>query len=377
MTTDYYELLGVSPTASDAVIRAAFRTLVADATSDQPRFAALNEAFDVLKDPEKRAAYDQQRLAASPERTVAGFERTMAGAERTVAGFERTVAGTVGTGQTTPAGAIVRAADAPPPAPRPDTCSACGTATPPGSVWCPECGLRCGTIAGALPGGASLPAPTLVARDGRTWTLTMGTNTVGRERADITLTDPSVSRSHARLTVDSANRVLLADAGSTNGTRCGGAKIAPSREIDLSDGTELVFGNVALVIRIPSPPGLSRTALPAGSAPASAPVAAIAGSGAAVPRLVAADGTIHRLSAAQNIVGRKTDCTIVISGDPHVSGRHARIDWQDGKCHFTDLGSTNGSWVGSERSEPGRTFALTDGVTITVGKTRLTFRMGV
>ncbi|MDH3580776.1 MAG: molecular chaperone DnaJ [Hyphomicrobiales bacterium] len=69
---DYYETLGVSRDADDAQIKNAFRTLAKelhpdrnpdDAASEQ-RFKEVNEAYEALKDPQRRAAYDQFGHAA-------------------------------------------------------------------------------------------------------------------------------------------------------------------------------------------------------------------------------------------------------------------------------------------------------------------------
>lgn len=50
------------------------------------------------------------------------------------------------------------------------------------------------------------------------------------------------------------------------------------------------------------------------------------------------------------MVGRSRDCDLILR-DPTVSGRHARLAWEDGKILLEDLGSANGTFVGSKRIE--------------------------
>ena len=69
---DYYELLGVPRAADDAAIKAAYRKLAKEHHPDrkngckesEARIKAINEAYHVLKDPQKRAAYDRFGHAA-------------------------------------------------------------------------------------------------------------------------------------------------------------------------------------------------------------------------------------------------------------------------------------------------------------------------
>src|SRR5206468_3474023 len=64
---DYYETLGVSKTATDDEVRSAFRKLARkyhpdvakDKKAAEEKFKEINEAYEVLGDPEKRKKYDQ------------------------------------------------------------------------------------------------------------------------------------------------------------------------------------------------------------------------------------------------------------------------------------------------------------------------------
>ncbi|GAA2010605.1 J domain-containing protein [Nocardioides kribbensis] len=58
MTPSWYDVLGVDPDASTEEVRAAWRAAIADLDPADRRFRSLNQAAEVLLDPERRAAYD-------------------------------------------------------------------------------------------------------------------------------------------------------------------------------------------------------------------------------------------------------------------------------------------------------------------------------
>ncbi|GAA4009053.1 hypothetical protein GCM10022280_02310 [Sphingomonas swuensis] len=69
---DYYAVLGVAPEAESGAIRMAYRNLMRRHHPDvnpsddaAARATEINEAYDCLGDPDKRAAYDRQRSKGS------------------------------------------------------------------------------------------------------------------------------------------------------------------------------------------------------------------------------------------------------------------------------------------------------------------------
>lgn len=83
---DYYELLEVERTADEKTLKSSYRRLAMECHPDrnpgcdksEAKFKAISEAYDVLKDPQKRAAYDRFGKAAFENGGMGGGGRGQA-----------------------------------------------------------------------------------------------------------------------------------------------------------------------------------------------------------------------------------------------------------------------------------------------------------
>src|SRR6187402_2681590 len=75
LTTDYYEVLQISPNADPDTVHRVYRLLAQrfhpdnQSTGDSEKFRTLTEAYQVLGDPEQRAQYDVHRPEMQKERS--------------------------------------------------------------------------------------------------------------------------------------------------------------------------------------------------------------------------------------------------------------------------------------------------------------------
>lgn len=105
--------------------------------------------------------------------------------------------------------------------------------------------LRPGTmlVAGDMAPGQG--TATLTLPDGRRVVLEQGTVTLGRlPECELAVADPNASRRHAEVRPGTDNTWLVADLGSTNGTKVNGVKISGPRQLD--DGDEITVGSTTI-----------------------------------------------------------------------------------------------------------------------------------
>ena len=79
-------------------------------------------------------------------------------------------------------------------------------------------------------------------------------------------------------------------------------------------------------------------------------------------------GTTLPLTSSAILVGRAPSCTLVLDDD-YSSSRHARLYPENGQWFVEDLGSTNGTFLGSARVD--RPMPVAAGAPVRVGKSVL------
>lgn len=193
---------------------------------------------------------------------------------------------------------------------------------------------------------------------------------------DLVLPDASVSLRHASIRTNGAEYVLV-DEGSTNGTFVGDARLTPHVPRTLRTGDRLRLGRVWVEVRV-------------GAAPVTRDVAGttrdialrmvndmlLAGGGDTSARLTVHggpdDGAVLRLAREGRpyVAGRGEGCDLPLA-DPDCSREHSVFVRRGTQTWVMDLGSKNGTFLGSKKLPPHTETRLHSGRTVQVGRTLL------
>ena len=236
----------------------------------------------------------------------------------------------------------------------PVQCPICGQMNPPGEIYCIECGFLLSSAAPTelAPQGAY---PKLRDSAGREFLLKAGENIIGRDpSSDVLISDGTVSRRHACIIIEE-NHAYIQDLGSTNGTQLNGQPVGAERT-PLPPNAQLQFGSVPMTLELPE-----SFETPTVAAEVAPPLA----------YLVGIDDPSLRfpLYARPQRIGRRAGNDIVIP-DAYVSGQHAQIEIVGADVRITDLGSTNGTFIGETKVAPNMPTTAPPDATLTLGKTQ-------
>ncbi len=238
----------------------------------------------------------------------------------------------------------------------PVQCPICGQMNPPGELYCIECGFLLSSEQPVAPPVSEGVFPRLRDATGREFLLKAGENLIGRDpSADVLLNDGTVSRRHARILVES-NTAYIEDLGSTNGTTLNGQPVPPGQRVPLPPQAELRLGSVMLTVELPE--GFEVPVVAEEVAP---PLAYLVNTEDSSQR--------YPLYARPLKIGRRPGNDIVIP-DPYVSGTHAMIEIVGDEVRITDLGSTNGTFLGETRLTPNLPTPVEPGMVLTLGKSQ-------
>ncbi len=195
----------------------------------------------------------------------------------------------------------------------------------------------------------------------QTYVLPDGDTTFGRGTDnDLALEDEEISRHHAVLTF-SANKLLLEDLGSTNGTFIDGVQLNPRQKYPLKIGQFVVMGLHTLYVEAPDSVGVmhsaSRTMVMPGEAIAlRTPGVGLPGEDpktmldAEVPVAQTAVRTMNLDGHDKVTIGRASDNQVVLN-HPLVSRYHAILERMGKRFVIKDLRSSNGIYVNDQKIE--------------------------
>ncbi len=203
---------------------------------------------------------------------------------------------------------------------------------------------------------------------------------IGRgEGSDVRLPDPSVSHRHATLRQRGSD-YLIVDEGSTNGTWVGTVRLASQSPRVIKSGERVRVGRVELEVVVDHRAAATATPKATRELALELVSAALAAQGERLTVVVEATPTSGgkpkklRLEelGREYVVGRSPKCDLPLE-DSDCSRRHVGITRQGDALRVRDLGSKNGTKLGSRVLAPEKKVAWLPDSEVRLGATRLTY----
>jgi pSer/pThr/pTyr-binding forkhead associated (FHA) protein/uncharacterized protein YraI len=188
---------------------------------------------------------------------------------------------------------------------------------------------------------------------------------------DLIIDDQSLSRRHARLTFE-AGRLMVEDLGSANGTFAGSQRLEANTPSLVAEDDVLRLGDVELRY---TPPITERPAASSSAGQATmmmdGPVAATR-FGALRIRMPDGAQRDFAMDVPSITVGRAPENQLVID-DTTVSRRHARLSVESSRLLIEDLGSANGTFIGTQRLGANKPSLVSEDQPVRVGDVELRY----
>ena len=205
---------------------------------------------------------------------------------------------------------------------------------------------------------------------------------IGAGRAsdnELVVDDISVSRRHAQLTFD-AGQMLVEDLASGNGTYLGSQRIAPNTPTPVPPDQAVRLGDVELRFvpveapKLVRPPARESIGAQAGTMIMAGPSGSAAPNVYGLLRVKTPDGKSREFGLDQPTItiGRSSDNQLTLD-ENSVSRRHARLTVESGRLMIEDLGSANGTYIGSQRLAPQNPGLVSEDQVVRVGDVEIRY----
>lgn len=159
-----------------------------------------------------------------------------------------------------------------------------------------------------------------------------GVFVIGRKSpSDILINDDKISSQHVQIIHNENNEVYLIDLNSSNGTYINGKQLNPGVPYPITNQDQITLSSGPIQLTF-NPDNFQSISSQKDEL--------------SKKRALGSTNIMERLNAKGKVViGRGSDCDVVLPDQTTVSRKHASIEMKEGRIFITDLGSMNGTYV--------------------------------